>query len=189
MTLKMTRFLASLRRDARGVAPVEFAFIAPVMILFYFGMVEACQIMIADRKTVKAAAAMGDLIAQSGSTISLTGSGGVNDILAMGDTLMTPFTAGTNLKICVASITANAANTTRTVDWSRATNGATCPARNAVVTTVPTGLISGGQSVILSTVNYTYTGSLQMVIHTTPTFTKTFYHKPRKVTTITCPTC
>jgi len=138
---------------------------------------------------VKAAAAMGDLIAQSGSTITLTGAGGVNDILDMGDTLMTPFTTGTNLKICVASITANAANTTKTVDWSKATNSATCPAKNATVTTVPAGLISGGQSVIMSTVSYTYTGSLQMVIHTTPTFTKTFYHKPRKVTTISCPTC
>ncbi len=189
MTGAIVRFLTSLKRDARGVAAVEFAFIAPVMIVFYFGMVEACQIMIADRKTVKAAAAMGDLIAQSGSTITLTGSGGVNDVLSMGDTLMSPFATGTNLKICVASITANAANTIKTVDWSRSTNGATCPAKSTTVTSVPTGLISGGQSVIMSTVTYTYTGSLQMVLHTTPIFSKTFYHKPRKVTTITCPTC
>ena len=188
MTGLLTRFVRALR-DERGVAAVEFAFIAPVMIVFYFGMVEACQMMIADRKTVKAAAAMGDLIAQSGSTITLTGAGGVTDILDMGDTLMTPFTTGANLKICVASITANAANTTKTVDWSRSTNSATCPAKTSVVTTVPAGLISGGQSVIYSSVTYTYTGSLQMVIKVTPTFSKTFYHKPRKVTTIACPTC
>ena len=42
---------------------------------------------------------------------------------------------------------------------------------------------------IYSSVTYTYTGSLQMVIKVTPTFSKTFYHKPRKVTTIACPTC
>jgi Flp pilus assembly protein TadG len=176
-------------RDQRGVAAVEFAFIAPVMIVFYFGMVEACQILIADRKVVRATAAIGDLVAQAGSTITLSGSGGVSDILAMGDTLMTPFTTGANLKLCLASITANAANTAKTVDWSRSTNGATCPAKGATYTGVPAALIGGGQSVIMSSVSYTYTGSLAYVIHTTPTLSKTGYYKPRKVTTISCPTC
>ncbi len=183
-----TRFLARLRGDQSGVSAVEFAFIAPVMILFYFGMVEACQIMLADRKTVHAAYAMGDLIAQGGSTITLTGSGGVNDILDMGDTLMTPFVTGTNLKICVASITADASNV-KHVDWSHATNSATCPAKASTYNSVPAGLIAANQSVIMSTVSYTYTGSLNMVIQSVPTFVKTSYNRPRKVTTISCPTC
>lgn len=32
--------LRALRHDVRGVAAVEFAFLAPILILFYFGMVE-----------------------------------------------------------------------------------------------------------------------------------------------------
>ena len=37
------RSLTTLRRDTRGGAAVEFAFLAPLMILIYFGMVEFCQ--------------------------------------------------------------------------------------------------------------------------------------------------
>ena len=32
--------LGQLVKDARGAAAVEFAFLAPLLILFYFGMVE-----------------------------------------------------------------------------------------------------------------------------------------------------
>jgi len=188
MIAATTRFLARLRGDDSGVSAVEFAFIAPVMILFYFGMVEACQIMIADRKTVRAASAMGDLVAQAPATITLTGSGGLTDIMGMGDTLMAPFATGASLKICIASISADASNVKK-VDWSRATNAATCPAKASIYNSVPAALISANQSVIMSTVSYTYTGSLNMVIKTVPTITKTFYMRPRKVAKIDCPTC
>ena len=90
--------------------------------------------------------------------------------------------------ILVASITADS-NNVKHVDWSHATNSAACPAKASTYTGVPAGLIAANQSVIMSTVSYTYTGSLNMVIQTVPTFVKTFYNRPRKVTTISCPTC
>jgi Flp pilus assembly protein TadG len=40
-------FLNRWRRDRRGVSAVEFAFIAPVLILFYFGVAELCSALLA----------------------------------------------------------------------------------------------------------------------------------------------
>ena len=54
-----------LARDETGVSAVEFALIAPVMILFYAGMVDLCQGYMAVRRTSHVAASVADLTAQS----------------------------------------------------------------------------------------------------------------------------
>ena len=62
-----TRF----RKDRRGVAAVEFALIAPAMVLLYCGLVELCQAVIAERKANHVASAIGDLVTQA-ETVSTT---------------------------------------------------------------------------------------------------------------------
>lgn len=61
---KTQDFLVTTALDQRGVAAVEFAFIAPIMLVFYFGMVEASMAMEADRNLSHAASLVGDLTAQ-----------------------------------------------------------------------------------------------------------------------------
>ena len=56
--------LKHLIKDRRGAAAVEFAFIAPVMILMYYGLAELTQAMMADRRASHVASAIGDLVAQ-----------------------------------------------------------------------------------------------------------------------------
>lgn len=181
-------FFAKLRRDQRGVSAVEFALVAPVLIIFYFGMVETCQVLMAERKVVRTSSAIGDLVAQSAATISVSGSGGLNDILDIADTLMEPFNTGTSLKVCIASISSDSSNVKK-VDWSKSKNGATCPSAGTTVTDMPSGLMSASQSMIMSRVTYSYTGTLNMVIKSNPTFVKTFYLRPRKVASIACSGC
>lgn len=188
MTAPLTRFFRRLKRDQRGVSAVEFAFIAPVMILFYFGMVETCQVMMAERRTVRAASAIGDLVAQAPGQISVSGAGGINDIFAIADTLMSPFATGTDLKICLVSIVSNGSNV-KTVDWRRVKNGATCPAVGATLTDVPSGLMSANQSLIMARVTYSYSGAANKVIQVNPSFTRTFYLRPRRSFKIECSTC
>jgi Flp pilus assembly protein TadG len=53
-----------LAGDVRGVSAVEFALIAPVMILFYAGMVDLCQGYMALKRTSHASA-VADLASQS----------------------------------------------------------------------------------------------------------------------------
>jgi Flp pilus assembly protein TadG len=179
--------LKRLRRDERGVSAVEFAFIAPVMILFYFGLAEATQVMMAERKTIRTASAVGDILAQT-AEVKVTGAGGIDDVFDMAETLMTPFPAGTQLKVCVASITKSAAGAL-SVTWSRAKNAAPCPGVGPTTEPVPAGLIANGESVVMSKVTYVYVGPTNMVIRTDPTFTKTFYLRPRMSNVVTCVGC
>jgi Flp pilus assembly protein TadG len=179
-------FLRGLRRDQRGVSAVEFALVAPMLILFYFGLAEATQVMMAERKTIRTASAIGDLVAQN---TQLT-SANIDDIFKMSEILMTPYPATSQLKICVASIVADADNI-KTVSWSRAKNSAVCPAKGATVATadVPAALIDANQSLIMSRVTYEYTGPTNKIIKTNPTFTKVFYLRPRQSHVVACATC
>ena len=95
MIAHLTRF----RRDQRGVAAVEFALIAPVLIAMYFGLAEYCQAMMADRKATHVASSIGDLVAQSDQVTAAD----LADIFAIGKPLIAPFPT-TDLKIRVASV-------------------------------------------------------------------------------------
>lgn len=178
-----------LRRDERGVSAIEFALIAPIMILFYFGLAEVTQVMMAQRKAIRTASAVGDIVAQR-PAIKITGPGGINDVFDMAETLMTPYPTATQLKICLASIVANAAGV-KTVSWSRAKNGATCPAAGATIANadLPPNIIGANESAIMSRVTYSYSGPTNMVIKANPTFTKTFYLRPRSSSVVTCSDC
>ena len=55
-----------LRADSRGVSAVEFALIAPVILLFYFALTEFCQAQMAQKRVNHVAATIGDLVAQNG---------------------------------------------------------------------------------------------------------------------------
>ena len=179
--------LKRLRRDERGVSAVEFAMIAPVMILFYFGLAEVTQVMIAERKTVRTASAIGDILAQT-AEIKVTGAGGIDDVFDMAETLMTPFPTSTQLKICVASITKSSTGAL-SVTWRRTKNAAVCPNVGATTEAVPADLLANGESVVMSRVTYTYIGPTNMVMRTNPTFTKTFYLRPRMSNVVTCVGC
>jgi Flp pilus assembly protein TadG len=48
--MHMTRRLSRFWRDRRGVSAVEFALIAPVLMIFYFGMAELTEAMMAQRR-------------------------------------------------------------------------------------------------------------------------------------------
>jgi len=56
--------LGKLRRDNKGVAAIEFAFVAPIMIAFYFGMTEVAMAIMADRNVSHATAVTADLATQ-----------------------------------------------------------------------------------------------------------------------------
>jgi len=61
---KTSEFHRKFAGDNKGIAAIEFALIAPVMIMFYFGLAEVSLLVSADRKTAQAASLVGDLTAQ-----------------------------------------------------------------------------------------------------------------------------
>ncbi|MFX8036093.1 TadE/TadG family type IV pilus assembly protein, partial [Acinetobacter baumannii] len=80
--------------DEQGVSALEFALIAPVLVLIYFGVGELCEAMMAQRRAQHAASAIGDLATQSQSLAASD----VSDIFAAASTIMTPFPT-TTLKL------------------------------------------------------------------------------------------
>ena len=61
----LRRLARKLARGQRGVAAVEFAFVLPVMLTAYFGIVEIGQGVMTDRKVTQLTRALGDLASQS----------------------------------------------------------------------------------------------------------------------------
>jgi Flp pilus assembly protein TadG len=162
-------------RDRRGAAAVEFAFIAPVLIIMYCGLVELSQAMMAQRRASNVASTIGDLVAQS----TQTGPAMIGDIFNVGNTIMAPFPIS-GLKMCVASVVSDATGKD-TVAWSQPNTTMTnCPAPNAVLTNVPTGVLPASQSVIMAKVRYDYTSPIKLVMPRTLTFYRTYYLRPRK---------
>ncbi|QYF86116.1 TadE/TadG family type IV pilus assembly protein [Brevundimonas sp. PAMC22021] len=142
------RALQRLMRDRRGVSAVEFALIAPVMIGLYFAMTEFSQGFMAQKRMNHVAAVVGDLVGQ----VNTLTTSDLDGILDVGDLVMAPYPVDT-LKLRVSSVIRQ--NDVYTVQWSRGSNwsGADAPI-------VPDGLISNGQTVIVSEIKYTYVSAV-----------------------------
>jgi Flp pilus assembly protein TadG len=177
----MTQIFNRFRKDRRGVAAVEFALIAPVMVLLYCGLAELCQAVIAERKTNHVASAVGDLITQT-DTVSTAD---LSDIFSIGNTVMAPFPTST-LQMRVTSITADS-NGVPKVDWSRTNGGMTAYSAGATMT-VPVTL-NAGDSVVLSESSYQYTSVLHYVLPNTLTYNEHYYLRPRRSDKVTCTGC
>lgn len=176
----MTGFLKRLAKDRRGVSAVEFALIAPAMIAFYFGMAEITQALLAERRAGHAASAVGDLVAQSSQITSAE----ITDVFSVARTIMLPFPSDSSkLKMRVSSLTADASGAAK-VDWSNG-DGLTARTVNATVSDVPSGLMTSGQSVVMSEVTYSYSSPVTFFMPNAVTFTRKFYLRPRKSDKVT----
>lgn len=174
----MIGFLTRLAKDRRGVSAVEFALIAPAMIAFYFGIAEITQALLAERRAGHVASAVGDLVTQ----VSRVNQQDIDDIFAIATTIMQPYPANTELKIRVTSISSDASNVAK-VDWSKAKN--MTELASGATMTVPSGVLSANQSVVMSEVSYAYSSPVNFFIPDAVTFTRKFYLRPRKAAKVT----
>jgi Flp pilus assembly protein TadG len=168
-------------RDRRGVSAIEFAFIAPVMIVVYFSIAELCQAMLVERKVQHSASAIGDLVAQVQSTTPAD----LTDVYSAGSAIVSPFSTAT-MKIRVTSVVTDA-NGNATVAWSNAQN-TSCLATGSAVT-LPANLVGPSQSVIMSEVQYTYTSPVNYWFKSPISWDQTFYLRPRQSTAVACANC
>lgn len=171
----------ALRRDVRGVAAVEFAFLAPILILFYFGMVEFCQGYMALKRTGHVSSMVADLVSQSDSVTKTD----LTDVFAIGDLIMAPF-AATPLTQRVSSVTRVNA-TTYKVDWSVG-KGVTSKLTVAEAK-IPSDMLEEGESVIVAEAFYDYSSPFDQVAPYVTKFSRMSYLRPRTVDVITCSNC
>lgn len=163
----MARFLA----DRSGVSAVEFALLAPLLILIFMGMTELSQAFMAQRRVQHVASALADLTAQTPSVNDAA----LNDIFSIGNLILAPFPSSP-LTQRITSVTANAQGVAK-VDWSVARN--TTARTVASTVTVPANLIAANESVVMAEVTYPYTGFSSYVLNKPLTFTQTYYLRPR----------
>jgi Flp pilus assembly protein TadG len=169
-------------RDRRGVSAIEFALIAPFLIVLYMGLAELSQGMAAQRRTSHAASAIGDLVTQSDAltTADLT------DIMNAAGTLMRPF-ASTGLKLRITSVTADATGNPK-ADWSCGKNGLTSYSAGAAVV-VPAGLLAAGDNLLIAESQYTYISPVTTLLPRPLTFSEKFFLKARKGAKVNAPGC
>ena len=172
--------LGRIRRDQRGAAAVEFALIAPAMLFIYFGLVEICEAVLAERKANHVASEVGDLAAQA-TTLSASD---VSDIFALGGQVLAPFSS-TNLQMRISSLSPNSSNRLAVV-WSCGSGMSKLAV--GTVKTIPIS-VSTGDSIILSEVTYTFNSPLRYALPNGLTYNETFYLRPRQVQQIPDPSC
>lgn len=170
------------RRAESGLAAVEFALIAPVLVTLLLGTVELSNALNAHQKVTLLASTGADLVAQATSVSSSD----MSNIFAAVDAVIYPFAAA-NAEIVISSIVSDG-NGNGTVAWSRAQNTTPLTANAAV--TVPAGLMTSSQcpanacSVILATVTYNYTSPFGHFIVGTLPMSDIFYARPRRSATV-----
>lgn len=170
--------LRRLARDTRGVAAVEFAFLAPILILFYFSMVEYCQGYMALKRTGHVASMVADLVSQN-DTVTKTQ---LTDTFAIGGLIMRPFSSAT-LTQRVSSVTRVNA-TTYKVDWSV---GSGITAKLAAADAgIPDDMLADGESVIIAEANYDYSSPFDQIAPYVTQFKRIAYLRPRTADVITC---
>lgn len=176
--------LKAFARDARGVSALEFALVAPILIMLYLAMLELTLGIMARRRAAHLGASIGDLASQSESLTMAN----INDLWNIGTSLMTPFETGNSLKITLSSVVMDATGKNATYDWSETHNG-TKHAKTETVPTTITAQMSANDSLIVTEVEYDYTSPIGNFLPGTSVFKYVYYHHPRSGAEVTCPDC
>jgi hypothetical protein len=176
--MRRPAFLQRFRRDQSGLSAVEFALLAPVMIMLYFGMVELCQAYMAQKRMSHVTSMIGDLTAQA----QIVSQNDLSDIFNIGGRIMRPFSE-TPLEMRVTSVTRDDNGVVR-VDWSYGRGLE--PISGEI--DVPEGLIENKQSLIISEAAYNYESPLDRFFDVA-NMSRTFYLRPRSADVVTCTNC
>jgi Flp pilus assembly protein TadG len=109
---KLAGFAAKLKRAQSGVSAVEFALIAPLMVVMLFGATEVSLLVTVDRKTTIAASTLGDLAAQT----DLVSCAELSQISAVTRQVFEPY-SGANASMVVANLVLDGG--AAKVEWSK----------------------------------------------------------------------
>ncbi len=193
---RLLRGLLRLSSDRRGVSALEFALIAPVLVVMLFGMDELSSAIMAQRRVGHAASETGDLVSQY-QTITPANASDADDaagwVIAPFPSTSTgggPTTLLYQQRITSIMVDSTTSHTPR-VNWSCAPSGQsglTAYAAGTAMTSLPKDangnyiLLSttAGDSVVMSEATYAYTSPLQYIIKNAINFSNTFYFKPRE---------
>ncbi len=198
---KLRAPLSKLSTDRRGVAAVEFAFIAPILFILYFLTMETSQAIDVNKKVGRVASMVADLVTQQ-QTLKKTEA---NAILAIGQSILYPYGRSTpGIEITGIDIS-DEATPKVTVAWSRkmVAGSTSAGAGIGTVTTVPDKLKIRGTFLVRVTASLGYKPVLAWTASQKAglaqnnirvwlndiSMGETYYLRPRMSTTVTCGDC
>jgi|TARA_R110000868_G_scaffold35362_3_gene126920 Flp pilus assembly protein TadG len=158
--------------DRRGASAVEFALIAPFMILLYLGAVEISLALSIDRKITSAASALADLVAQD----DVITDGEMADIMTASRVIISPFDP-TPLRVRITSVLMNGSDEV-TVQWSDAVGLTPYAAGGSAP--IPVGVLQRNRSVIMVEVEYRYDTMFNELGVSQFDINEVFYLRPRQ---------
>ncbi|MBN9241335.1 MAG: pilus assembly protein [Mesorhizobium sp.] len=186
---------ARLLRDRRGVAAIEFAFIAPILLILYFLTMEASQAIETSKKVNRMSSMIGDLIAQQSAVDSCS----LPAILQAANTTLLPYNRSSPKVIVTGIQITTDTPPIATVAWSYQVSGGQYgagPEKAGDTTTMPSAIKTGGAFLIRVQSSLPYRPVIawaagdEKTLGLTSAFDNitmgaTFYFSPRLTTTVT----
>lgn len=171
--MTMRKILRRFGASEKGIAAVEFAIIAPMMIFLLFGSVELIDIMNTNKRAQNVAASLADVVARD---TEITNDE-ITNLWAAVDVLMFP-DSGSSMQLRLTSITIVNATTARVV-WSEG-RGMTARTVNSAVA-LPAQMMQPGTSVIMTETRYPYAPTLGFLIENSMNLDHQAYRRSRLV--------
>lgn len=165
--------------DARGIAAVEFAFIAPILLVMLVGAVEITRAVSIDRRLSVVTNMIADLVARE---TKLTGAD-VEAIYDIAEQVMAPFDAS-ELKLSIIPVMSAANNASNTLVYPSTANrpsynGGALPAKCQAYA-LATGILQKNESVIVVESSYAFKPLFLGYVMSTNEWTEKAIAKPRK---------
>lgn len=174
----MTRASFMFKRFGRatgGLAAVEFALIAPIMILLFFGVVESSGALGASRKTLLASNTLADLVAQETQILKAD----LDDLFIGMEDVIDPRDIDATFR--VLSVTLDTDDGKVKVDWSYDSTGATPYAAGSDYSGgLDVALFDDTSSLIIAETEYNYASPISQKIIGPLTFDKAASRWPRR---------
>jgi len=176
----MKEFLSS----RRGSVLLEAAIAMPILVLILLSLAEFGEAFTIKRRNAQVASTAADLVAQV-SCVSSSQAGtasSLQDIANIAATILAPYSYSASIAgLSVTSVMQNASNAT--VQWSWATGSLTAgTAGNSF--SLPSGLVSQNQTVIVAQASYTFTPPVGSYLTGGVTFQAQAFNKPRLGTAV-----
>jgi len=140
---------ARFRAARRGLAAIEFAIVAPFIVVLYLGGVEIAQAIAIKRMVSLTASTVANIVTQYQ---SISQSQTMPDILNASTAVLTPYPSA-NAMVRVSYVSVDSGGNA-TVSWSQAKNGSALT--NGQKITLPTALAIPNSTLVFGETSYTY---------------------------------
>lgn len=175
----MHRFFQRLMA-ADGVVALEFALIAPVLLLLFFGADELATAFDCRTRVTDAAASTADLVAQR-SSVSLSD---MKNIFCAAKAIISPYNTSGTIRMVVSGINCSAYNgsqcTAMAVGWSMATPGASVRTTPPDASTLPLNVfLSAGSGIVMVEMQYRYSPATTQLLGSPVQMRRSTYAIPR----------